>query len=268
MPELPEIYCRAHEMATHLQSRKISAIVVNQPQCLNVSVDAFEAGLVGARVKSTAYHGKWLITDTSQGILLINLGMGGELLLVNQANMPGKWRVRFDFDDGMAFFINFWWFVNVHYAQPGERDCHTMTAKLGPNANTITVEAFRQLLAGRRGRIKSFLLDKTKVAGIGNAYVHDILFRAGLHPLRTIPTLKDSDIDLLHQAIQDEFKRSIAKGGASYEVDLFGKKGGFGAKDLLVGYREGKPCPVCHTEIEKLKTGSTTSYLCPRCQSM
>ena len=268
MPELPEIFCRAREMNEHLSGRTIRSIEVLQPKCLNVAVEAFEAGLVGAKILGVTYHGKWLLTDTSQGHLLINLGMGGELLLVSPNEMPEKWRVRFDFKDGKTFVVNFWWFGNTHYIEPGGLAEHTMTAKLGPNAIDITADEFHALLAGRRGRIKSFLLDQSKIAGIGNAYVHDILFRAKLHPLRTIPMLTDEDVEGLHQGIHDEFERSIAKGAASYETNVFGEKGGFGAEDLLVGYREDKACPECGTMIEKLKTGSTTSYICPQCQPL
>ena len=265
MPELPEISCRAREMNEHLTGRTIRSIEVLQPKCLNVPVEAFEAGLVGATIKATSYHGKWLLTDTTQGHLLINPGMGGELLLVDPDSMPEEWRVRFDFDDGKTFATNFWWFGNTHYIEHGRLDGHTMTAKIGPNAIDVSPDEFRTLMAGRRGRIKAFLLDQSKIVGIGNAYVHDILLQAGLHPLRTIPTLSSDDIDSLHHAIHDEFERSIEKGGASYELDLFGERGRFGAEDLLAGYREAKPCPECRTMIEKLKTGSTTSYICLQC---
>ena len=268
MPELPEITCRAREMNEHLTGRAIQSIEVKQAKCLNVSVETFGAGLVGATIKGTNYHGKWLLTETSQGVLLINLDMGGELLLVDPEAMPEKWRVRLDFKDGMTFAINFWWFGNTHYVEHGGLAEHTMTAKLGPNAIDVAADEFRTLLGGRRGRIKSFLLDQSKIAGIGNAYIHDILFRAKLHPLRTIPTLADEDIERLHQGIRDEFERSIAKGAASYELNLFGQRGGFGAEDLLIGYREDMPCPTCGTMIEKLRTGSTTSYICPQCQPL
>jgi formamidopyrimidine-DNA glycosylase len=268
MPELPEIFCRAREMSEHLKGRTIASIEVKQPKCLNVSVDAFVSALRGAQIGATRYHGKWLITQTSRGNLLINLGMGGELLLVEQDGLPEKWRVRFDFEDSQAFCVNFWWFGNVHHVEPGRLGGHAMTAKLGPNALDVTASEFSELLAGRRGRIKAFLLDQSKIAGIGNAYVHDILFRAKLHPLRAIQTLSTSDVDQLHAGIHEEFQRSIAKGAAQYELDLLGKRGGFGAADLLVGYREGESCPECGTRIEKLKTGSTTSYLCPQCQPL
>ena len=266
MPELPEIVCRAREMNAELVGRTIESIEVLQPKCLNVTAEAFEAGLAGAEILGVTHRGKWLFVETSQGHLLINMGMGGEILLVPRDELPEKWRVRFDLDGGRALAINFWWFGNTHYVAPGKLAEHEMTAKLGPNVLDLSPEELAQLLAGRRGGIKSFLLDQSKIAGIGNAYIHDILFRAKLHPLCTIPTLEAADVERLHGAIRTEFERSLAVGAAWYEVDLHGERGGFTAEDLLVGYREGKPCPECGTTIEKIKTGSTSSFVCPMCQ--
>jgi formamidopyrimidine-DNA glycosylase len=266
VPELPEIVCRAREMNEELVGRTIRSIEVLQPKCLNVSVEAFKAGLTGAEIRGVSHHGKWLFVGTTQGHLLINMGMGGELLLVSRDKLPEKRRVRFDLDGGEALAINFWWFGNTHFVAPGKLAEHEMTAKLGPNALDVSIEEFVELLAGRRGRIKGFLLDQSKIAGIGNAYIHDILFLAKLHPLRTISTLESADVERLHDAIQTELRRSIEAGAASYELDLHGKRGGFTADDLLVGYREGKPCPECGTAIEKIKTGSTSGFICPACQ--
>jgi len=268
MPELPEITCRAREMKKELVGRTITAVEVNQPKCLNVPVETFVAGLVGAEVLDVTHHGKWLISETTRGYFLLNLGMGGEVLLVPREKLPEKWRVRLDFADGESLAIHFWWFGYAHYASPGKLGEHAMSAALGPNALDLPLGAFRELLAGRRGRIKSFLLDQKRIAGIGNAYVHDILFRAKLHPLRGIPTLSDDEIAALRKAIRTEFQRSIRKGAAAYELDLYGKPGRFSGKDLLVGYREGKPCPTCGATIEKIKTGSTSSFICPTCQPL
>jgi formamidopyrimidine-DNA glycosylase len=266
MPELPEIACRAREMKQALVGRAVAGVEVLQPKCLNVTVEAFEKGLVGASFLDVSYHGKWLVSETTRGYFLLNLGMGGEVLLVKRASLPPKWRVRLDFADGESLAIHFWWFGYAHYAAPGALKDHAMSAALGPNALDAPLPEFRRLLSGRRGRIKSFLLDQKRIAGIGNAYIHDILFRARLHPLREIPTMSDEDVGRLHAAIRKEFERSIRKGAAAYEVNLYGRPGGFSGKDLLVGYREGKPCPECGTQVIKLKTGSTSSFLCPSCQ--
>ncbi len=268
MPELPEILCRAREMDARLRGRVIRKIEVLQPKCLNVSVDEFRRGLEGAEVLGVTNHGKWLLAETSSGHLLLNLGMGGEILLVPTARLPQKWRVRFDLDKRESLAVNFWWFGYAHYAAPGKLGKHAMSAGLGPNALDVSLRDFRGLLAGRRGAIKSFLLDQNRLAGIGNAYIHDILFRARLHPLRPIPSLCESEVTRLHSAIREEFERSIRLGAASYEVDIDGRPGGFGGDHLLVGYREGKPCPECGTAVAKIKTGSTASFVCPRCQPL
>ena len=130
----------------------------------------------------------------------------------------------------------------------------------------IKKEEFELLIKSQKGKLKKFLLDQSKISGIGNAYIHDILFLAGLHPDLDINKLDDSQIDKLFQSIQDGLLPSLEKGGAFYEMNLFGEKGGFLMEDILVGYHENQPCPKCGTTIQKIKTGSTSSYLCPICQ--
>lgn len=267
MPELPEITSRAREMNETLVGKRISDIEVIQPKSLNVPEGEFRSALTGAEILGVTNRGKWLFVKTSQGWLLINLGMGGEILLVTRDTLPEKHRLVFDFDDGSSLSVNFWWFGYAHYAHFGELESHKMSARLGPNALEITADELERLLDGRRGGIKSFLLDQSKIAGIGNAYIHDILFLAKLHPLRQINTLDDEDIQRLHQAIHDGLQPSANKGGAYYEINLYGEKGGFTGDDIIIGYREGQPCPVCQTDIEKIKTGSTSSFICPSCQT-
>jgi len=271
MPELPEITVRACEMRHELVGKTIAGIEVLQPKCLNVPEEVYVEALTGAQLLDVTHRGKWLFVETTKGWLLLNLGMGGEILLVTRDTLPEKYRLVFDFDDGICLSINFWWFGYAHYVPSGELSQHKMTARLGPNALDLTAGELRAMIEGRRGRVKSLLLDQSKIAGIGNAYVHDILFMAGLHPLRTVNTLSDADVDSLAKAIHDGLqssKSSIDKGGAFYEVGLMGQKGGFTMDDILVGYREDEPCPVCGTTIEKIKTGSTSSFICPQCQPL
>jgi formamidopyrimidine-DNA glycosylase len=142
-----------------------------------------------------------------------------------------------------------------------------MVGKLGPNALDLSQEEFRGLLKGRRGAIKAFLSDQDRIAGIGNVYIQDPLFKARVHPLRSIQTLSDEEVAALWWAIRETLQASIDAGGAPFELNLYGQKGGWNAS-FLVGYREGKPCPVCGTPVEKIKTGSTSSYICPSCQPL
>lgn len=268
MPELPEIAVRAKQMDAELVGRTFCGMEVLQPKSLNVPVEEFVGALQGATIRSVIYRGKWLFVETSQGWLLLNLGMGGEILLTTRSALPEKRRLIFDFDDGSCLSVNFWWLGYAHYVPVNQLHSHRMTASLGPNALDLSLADLHRTLSGQRRAIKSLLLDQSRLAGIGNAYVHDILFLARLHPMRRTDTLTDEETERLWVAIRDGLQPSLRKGGAFYEVDLHGQKGGFTMDDILVGYKEGRPCPVCGTLIQKIRTGSTSSFICPQCQAM
>ena len=266
MPELPEIANLARQLNQRLAGKKIGAIEVVQPKCLNLPVEDFRAALVGATLQSAAYHGKWIQVHSDRGWLLLNLGMGGEILLVRADQLPEKRRLVFAFYDGSCLSVNFWWFGSAHYVPEGELEQHPQAGKLGPNAIEIDSTRLKELLREQRGALKPFLLDQARIAGIGNAYIHDILWLARLHPLRKIPTLGETEIDALASAIQQGLLPSLEQGGAFYEMDTYGNKGGFTFEQIKVGYREGQPCPNCGATIEKIKTGGTSSFICPTCQ--
>jgi len=264
MAELPEISILSQQMKTELNGKQITGFEIVQPKSLNISTEAFTKALDGACIRDVSYRGKWIFVDTTLGWLLLCLGMGGEILLLNRAKLPEKYRIVIDFADDSCLSVNFWWFGYAHYIDNLEN--HKMTAKLGPNAIDLTPEILASLFKGRRGQLKSMLLDQDRIAGIGNFYIHDILFQARLHPLRNIQTLSDEEISALTNAIRERLQLSISKGGFYYELDLYGHHGGFGMDDLIIAYKENKPCPVCSTPIQKIKTGGTHSFICPRCQ--
>jgi formamidopyrimidine-DNA glycosylase len=161
--------------------------------------------------------------------------------------------------------------VRLHTLLP-ETDLakHKQTAKLGisPLSEEFTLEHFRKSLGNRKAGIKSFLVNQKNIAGIGNVYIQDILFKAGLHPNRKISTLSEEEIDDLYNAIQNILSHSVQLGGLAYETDFYGQKGKLTMDEFLVGYKTGEPCPTCKTPIEKIKTGNTSSYICPRCQML
>jgi formamidopyrimidine-DNA glycosylase len=266
MPELPEITVLARDMQRRLVGRTIVDTEVLQPKCLNIPVDEFQKRLAGAEVLSVAPRGKWLQARTTRGWLLINLGMGGEILLTTRNSLPDKHRIILDLDDGSALAVNLWWFGYVHCAH-NLKD-HAMTAKLGPHALDLSLDGFRALLSGRRGGIKSFLLNQERIAGIGNVYVQDPLFAARIHPLRRINTLSDAEVDVLYRALIDTLEESIRQGGSAREVNLHGDKGRWDSSHFRVAYREGLPCPACGATVVKIRTGSTASHICPSCQPL
>jgi formamidopyrimidine-DNA glycosylase len=264
MPEYPEIANLTHQLKERLVQRVITAVEVLQPKCLNMDPENFTANLSGAAILSASQHGKWILIETSLGWLLINLGMGGEVLIVPSDHLPEKRRVVFYLDDHTCLSINFWWFGYTHFVK--EIQAHPMVSKLGPNALDLSKEEFHSVVKNQRGGVKAFLLDQEKISGIGNAYIHDILFLAKLHPLRKVDNLSTAEIDGLFEGIQNGLLPSLKLGGGFYEKDTYGNPGGFPFDKVLVGYREGQPCPSCNTLIVKIKTGSTASYICPTCQ--
>ncbi len=268
MPETPEIASRAKEMNAALTGKMIESIMILQPKSLNLPVDEFCSFLSGATIEEVSHHGKWIKVKTTKGWLLINLGMGGEILLIDGNHLPAKHRATFRFSDATCLSINFWWFGYLHFVKLGDLDNHNMTSRLGPDVLSLSLDQFRFIFSTQKGRarVKQTLLHQSFIAGIGNAYIHDILFLAGLHPNRTLSSLSPQEIDDLFHSINANLIKSLEKGGAFYELNLFGQKGNFLMDDILVGYRETQPCPRCATPIQKIKTGSTSSFICPKCQ--
>jgi len=271
MPELPEVTNLARQMDRELQGRRLADVDVVQPKCLNTSPEEFRQMLVNTEVSHVTSRGKWIFVDlVPETTLLLCLGMGGEVLFHDRGDpLPANRQSAVRFEDGSAFSQHFWWFGYVHAVKTSELASHTMTASLGLNPlddREFTLDAFDRILERkRRTVIKSVLLDQKNIAGIGNVYVQDILFAAGLHPLRKTTDLSPTERVALYGAIRSQLRNALELGGLVYEKDLYGQQGRF--KDFLVGYREGNPCPVCGSIIQKIKTGSTSSFICPHCQT-
>ena len=269
MPELPEIVHRAREIDAALAGRTVTDVTVAQPKCLNMSVEAFRHGMLGETIRGARHSGKWVIVPLTRHTLFLSLGMGGEVLLHAPGEpLPARIQAAFSLDDGSRLSFHFWWFGHIHL-MPNERLAeHRMTAELGadPLAPGFTVDALASLLDGRRTRVKSLLLDQRVIAGIGNMYAHDILFRARLHPDRAVNSLSPAEVEALWRGIRETLQSAVDLGGTAWEQGLHGDRGAFGMEHLLVGYKEGQPCPSCGTTIVKVRTGSTHGFICPRCQ--
>lgn len=265
MPELPEIMNLAEQIRATFSGKRFAAVDVVQPKCLNMEPEAFAEALPGARWLNCRAQGKWLVNELDRGWLLINLGMGGELLYHDSPTLaPPKYRMLFSFADGTALSVSFWWFGYVHWVET--LAAHKMLGRVGRNALDLGQAAFSTLCQGRRGGVKNFLLRQQPIAGIGNMYIHDILFLAKLHPLRAMDTLSVQEQMALLNGMQRVLGASLAKGGSFWEQDLFGRHGGYTKADMFIAYREGEPCPICGSLIRKIETGSNSGYICPHCQ--
>ena len=272
MPELPDIVILARSMNEALTDRTINDAKVNQPKVLNRSVQAFRRAVIDRTFLGFQQLGKWILaTLTNDWIIAFNLGMGGEIRLHSFSGVPDRKheRVVFTIDNGKQIWVHFWWFGHVHVVPPSKLKEHPQlgTLEIEPLSDEFTVEKLASMLNGRRGRIKSYLLDQRFIAGIGNVYVQDILWYARLHPNRKANTLKPGDVARLHRAIRLVLRTGIKWGPG--EQDIWGNRGNWKrVKEFpKVGYRTGEKCPECGEIINELRVGSTTSYICPRCQT-
>ena len=119
------------------------------------------------------------------------------------------------------------------------------------------------LLKVKNKQIKPFLLTQKKISGLSDMFMHDILFKANLHPLKNISDMSDADIKSLYHSIVEYIKncRNI--------MDFFGENGAFERENFVIAYKDnGEPCPACSEPIALIKTGSTSSYVCPACQKL
>jgi len=270
--ELPELTILSRQMNKEIVGKRISEVEVANPKCLNMPMEQFQKNVVGKIIRSVESRGKWLfIKLDSDNVLLFNPGMGADVIQFKSGDkLPEKYQIKLTLDNKTGFTIRVWWFCYLHLMAADKLGEHKLTGKLGisPLDKKFTLDYFKQMLGKKRGVIKNFLLDQKTIAGIGNVYIQDMLFSAKLHPKREIPSLEMDEIKALYNSMRTVLNQSIELGGLAYEKDFYGNKGSYGKDQFKIAYRPGEPCPTCQTIIQKVKTGSTSSYVCPNCQAL
>ena len=272
MAELPEITKLAGQMKNTLQGKTIKSVDLIQEKCANVLQKEFNNRIADAKIADVYHKGKWIFTKLDNGEnILLSLGMGADILYFeNEENLPEKYQIKLLFADNTGYTARFWWFGKFLLVSDVDLELESSTKDIAidPFDEKFTLEYFTALLEGKRTQIKSFLMNQKNIGGIGNMYMHDILFKAGLHPQKKILDLSDHNIKSLYSAILQVLELSRSKGSFAYEKDFFGQEGGFTTDDFLVGYNEDKPCPVCGEVIVSIKAGATSTFICPACQRL
>jgi len=272
MAELPEIVKIAGQMNDKLRGKTVKTIDLLQEKCANIPPSKFKQRTEGASVERVGNKGKWIVTSLGNDEnILLSLGMGADVIYFeDEQNLPEKYQIKVLFADGTGYTARFWWFGKFVLATGAElqSEPNTKDIAIDPFDEKFTLEYFESLLKGKKTQIKAFLMNQKNVGGIGNMYMHDILFLARLHPMKKISDMRAGEIELLYKSITELLSLSRDKSAFAYENDFYGKKGGYSMEYFLVGYKEDKPCPVCGEKIVMLKTGSTTSFICPACQKL
>ncbi|MBL8229264.1 MAG: DNA-formamidopyrimidine glycosylase [Bryobacterales bacterium] len=257
MPELPEVETIVNDLAPLLAGRTIERVEVIAPLVCKTPLDSMPP----QRILSVRRHGKNILVECASGLLSIHLGMTGKLL-VDGERTPYT-RVIFHLDGGELLYDDVRQFGRIHWhlVMP-ER-----LSALGPDPLSITTEEFVERLRARRGHVKPLLLNQTFLRGLGNIYVDESLFRAGIHPNATAARLSKPRASALHAAIQSVLCTAIAHRGSSISdyVDASGERGGFQLLHQVYG-KEGEPCAVCGAIIRRTVIAQRGTHFCPQCQ--
>jgi formamidopyrimidine-DNA glycosylase len=260
MPELPEVETVVRMVEPRLTGRRILSASFNSRFVTPGNRVALAARLAGRRVDSVRRRGKFIVIGLDQGTLAVHLGMTGRLLVSGQ---PGEHTHGvFTLDDGQILYDDPRQFGKIEWsAGPPKR-----VARLGPEPLEIGLEEFRARLK-RKARIKPLLLNQTFLAGLGNIYADESLFKAGIHPLASAARLTSARAGRLHQAIRETLMEAIAMGGSSVSdyVNANGDRGWFQIQHCVYG-REGEPCRECGAPIRKIVVAQRGTHFCVRCQ--
>lgn len=270
MPELPEVETIARQLRTVLTGRVIRDVTVLDASAVAPLAPArFGRQVKGQAIAGVDRRGKYLrIGLASHASLVIHLRMTGQLIpLTARPAADPHLRLFFTFDDGsfMAFYDQRR-FGRAFVLEAGADDYWD---KLGPEPleRSFTAARLAKALSGSRAPVKSFLMNQSHVAGIGNIYADEALFMAGIYPQRPAGSLNTDETRRLVKAIKSILRQAISLNGTSIRTyrDAQGRQGRY-QESFRVHHRQGEPCPRCGGKVEKIRVGGRGTYFCPRCQ--
>lgn len=283
MPELPEVETVARDLARLVGGSTIrTGRIIRAANLSTPDTETFARAIVGRRIEGVRRRAKWVLVDLEGGlILMVHLRMTGQLIVLPQSATPDRYvraelllndRRVIRFRDVRAF---------GRLALVARRADGSPSRSLDPRDDaalsehgpepleaTFTVSRFTSDLKRRRGRLKSLLLDQRFIAGLGNIYVDEALWRARLHPLATAASLRAAEAERLHSAIVALLTEAVAARGSSID-DYTGPDGDGAMQERLAVYqRGGQPCLRCGGVIRRVLLGGRGTHFCPRCQPL
>ena len=270
MPELPEVETIRRHLAPHVEGRAVERLeILDARWCAPLATREVGAAVEGRVVEHLGRRGKYLVFELTDEVFLhVHLRMTGTLLL-DPEPLPPHTRVRFALPGHELAFVDPRRFGTGELAIGHEAHAAFFAARLGlePFDPGFTASHLRALARRSRAPIKAFLLDQTKIAGVGNIYADEALFRARIHPLRPANRLTLTQCALLRDAVIAALEAGIEAKGASIDDfrDPEGVKGSFQDR-FQIHLREGQPCVNCGREVRKLRVAGRGTYVCERCQ--
>ena len=273
MPELPEVTVIAEDVRTLAQGKTVTRAAILRDDVSNAGMEGFPGKLIGKTLRGTGRRGKIITLDFGEVVGLVHLVISGRVLRLPEWREPDKIHtavVEFGGEEPLVLAFTRLWLGYFDLYEPGRVGEHPLLKRLGPDpfSDAFTPEYLRGIF-GRKAAIKGLLLDQSKIAGLGNIYVDEVLFEAGVHPTRRANTLSSVEIDAIYSASRDILGRAIELRGTTFDSyhDAFGETGKF-QHQLKVFTHAGEPCPVCGTEIQKLRVAGRGTHVCPVCQPL
>jgi formamidopyrimidine-DNA glycosylase len=271
MPELPEVETIRRHLAPRVEGRRLGAVEILDPRWTAPATPAAVATRLRARrVERLGRRGKYLLWQLDGGLVLVqHLRMTGTVLYDPPAE-PIHTRVRLPLDDGHRVVVSDpRRFGTGHMLEGSDALATYLESRLGlePLDRRFTPEHLGALARACRAPVKAFLLDQKRMAGVGNIYADEALFRARIHPLRPADRLTRKQIAALHAALREVLRDGIDARGASIDDfrDPDGVQGSF-QEGFRVHLRAGAPCPCCGRPVRKLEAAGRGTYVCERCQ--
>ncbi len=275
MPELPEVETLRRDLEDAVIGRRVTGVMLYEPRAVrHPEPEVFVSRLRGKRIVGVDRRGKHLLIALTDGwVWAVHLMLEGQFLY-QEATEPfaARTKLAVGLDNGFQLrlrdVVDLAWTALV---TARERDALLGLDALGPEPlePTFTPERFLACLEGRRGMIKPLLMNQKILAGVGNLYADEALFRARIHPERKANTLTDGEKRMLYTALLEVLREALAHRGTSGKRgmyrDLWGRKGGFQDR-LRVFRREGEACPGCPGKVELIRVGGRATHYCPSCQ--
>ena len=291
MPELPEVETTVKGVNEKVRSRIIKGVWTDTTKLVKrpASFDLFKKEISGKKVKYAWRRAKNVIIDLSDGYsLLIHQKMTGHLLYGSWEEKGGRWiskeqgpmddpynrfiRIIFFLDNGkMLALSDLRKFAKIELWKTNELVNSENFKNLGPEPleKDFDFKKFKTALSGRRGKVKQVLMKPEVIAGIGNIYSDEALWRAKINPLRETSELGEKELKSLYNAVIYVLKRGVDLRGESFSDyrDIEGKKGDFD-DERKAYHREGENCSRCGTAIKRVKINARSAHFCPVCQKI
>jgi formamidopyrimidine-DNA glycosylase len=284
MPELPEVETIRRQLEPELRGRQIERLEVLDARWTRpVDPRSLERQVGGRTIASLRRRGKYLLLDLEGELTLVmHLRMTGNLFLVDEGDLvvavdgsdfiaagDPYLRARFSLDDGRELRFSDARRFGEAFLLPTDRIEERFSGRVGiePLSEEFTAEAIERIAAGRRAPLKSFLLDQAGIAGVGNIYADEALWRAELHPLSPAGSMRREHAEALRAGVIEALSAGLDGGGASIDdyLDSRGERGSM-QDEFLVHRREGEPCRRCGSPIRRIVVSGRSTYFCPNCQ--